>query len=248
VPLAAILLALALLLGLGLKGQLVFNPPYLLLALTFIFYWLVTPVVAYTSAKGYLTTGSLALLFVCLAFFVGVPFSVATGITAVSSPNQTVTLGALGLLVSSVFQFLGAAQASFGSVSVGSERRKLRLTLAVSGVLALCVLIITFSLLSIFPPFFVQGAGITFIDEAVYGLVILFFAAGSLLYARMYLKSKVDTLYVYSLALMLYAIGSFGITQQVAFGDLIVWIGRLSTYVGLIYFLFALLRSRRGNS
>jgi hypothetical protein len=49
---------------------------------------------------------------------------------------------------------------------------------------------------------------------------------------------------MYSLALMLYAMGPFGMTQQVVFGDAIVWVGRLATYFGLIYFLFALLHSR----
>jgi hypothetical protein len=93
----------------------------------------------------------------------------------------------------------------------------------------------------------VENSGITFVDEVTYGFVILFFLVGSLLYLRLYLKSKSDILYMYSLALMLYAIGSFGLTQQVAFGDAVVWIGRLSTYIGLFYFLFALLRSRKGN-
>lgn len=61
-------------LGLGLKGQYTFNPHYLLLALTLIFYLLVTPIVSYISAKGYLANGSLMLLFVSLAFFVGYSF------------------------------------------------------------------------------------------------------------------------------------------------------------------------------
>jgi hypothetical protein len=89
-------------LGLGLKGQYAFNPPYLLVILPFVFYLLVTPVVTYISGKDYLTTGSLALLFVSLAFFVGVPFSVGTAFAA-SSANLTVTFGALGLIVSSAF-------------------------------------------------------------------------------------------------------------------------------------------------
>jgi hypothetical protein len=235
---------LAVLLGLGLKGQYVFNPPYLLLALTFLFYWLVTPVVAYISAKGYLATGSLTLLYVSMAFFVGVPFSIATGLAA-SVPNATVTLGALGLLVSSAFQFLGACQASFGSVSVGGERRKLRLALVFVGVLTASLLIIELSLLGAFPPFFIEDTGITLIDELVYACVILFFLVGSLLYLRLNIKSKSETLYVYGLALMLYCLGSFGITQQVVFGDAVVWIGRVCTYVGLLYFLFALLRSHQ---
>jgi hypothetical protein len=197
---------------LGLKGQYAFNPPYLLLALTILFYLLVTPVVAYISAKGYLATGSVTLIFVSLAFFVGIPFSIGTAAIS-SSPNATVTLGPLGLLVSSAFQLLGATQASFGSVPVGAEHRKLRLTLAYFAVLAVSILIILLGALGVFPAFFVQNSGVTLMDQVVYELVILFFLAGSLLYLRLYLKSKSETLFMYSLALMLYALGSFGITQ-----------------------------------
>jgi len=244
IPVAAVLLTLAVMLGLGLKGQYAFNPPYLLVILTFVFYLLVTPIISLISARGYLATGSLTLLFVSLAFFVGMPFSVATAI-AVSSPSLTVTFGALGLLISSTFQILGAAQASFGSVPVGSERRNLRLTAAYSATLALSVLIVLLGSLSVFPAFFVQNVGATLIDEFVYVLIILFFVTGGLLYLRLYIKSKSETLFIYSLALLLYSMGSFGLTKQVVFGDAIVWIGRLSTYFGLLYFLYALLGNRQ---
>jgi hypothetical protein len=151
----------------------------------------------------------------------------------------------LGLLISSTFQILGAAQASFGSVPVGSERRNLRLTAAYSATLALSILIVLLGSLSVFPAFFVQNVGATLIDEFVYVLIILFFVTGGLLYLRLYVKSKSETLFIYSLALLLYSMGSFGLTQQVVFGDAIVWIGRLSTYFRLLYFLYALLGNRQ---
>ena len=58
IPVAVVALALAFMLSFGMKGQQVFNQPIVLLTLTTFFYWLVTPVVSYISAKGYLTTGS----------------------------------------------------------------------------------------------------------------------------------------------------------------------------------------------
>ncbi|MDQ1279684.1 MAG: hypothetical protein QG670_946 [Thermoproteota archaeon] len=242
IPIILIAVLLAALLGLGLRGQYIFNPPYLLLALSILFYWGVTPIVAYISAKSYLMNGSLTLLFVSLAFIVGVPFSVVAG---GSSPNDSVTLGALGLLVSSALQFSGAAQASFGTVPVGSEHRKTRLVLAFACVLSISGLIILLNLLHVFPLFFVENLGVTLVDQAIYGLIILFFLVSSLLYQRLYLKTKSETLYWYSLALLLYGIGSFGITQQLVFGDLVVWVGRIGTYMGLLYFLAALLSIRR---
>jgi hypothetical protein len=243
IPVVAVVLALALLLGLGLKGHYVFNPPYLLLTLSVVFYFLVTPIVTYISAKAYLTTGSLTLLFVSLAFLVGIPFSIA-GAIASSVPNQSVKVAALGLVVSSFFQFSASLQASFGSVPIGPENRRLRLPVSFIAVLALSVIIIILAFTGVFPVFFVQNAGVTFIDEVFYGAIIFFFLVGSLLYLRIYLKSESSTLYVYSLGLLLYAIGSFGMSQQVVFGDAVVWVGRVSTYIGLLYFLYALIGSR----
>jgi hypothetical protein len=244
IPVAAIFLTLTLMLALGLKGQFVFNSPIALLILTILFYLLVTPIVAYISAKSYLATGSLTLLFVSLAFFVGIPFSISIA-AATSIPDLTVALGALGLLVSSTFQLSGAAQASFGSVPVGSEHRRLRLISVFLAVSVVCVMIVLFGFLGVYPTFFVNNVGITLADTVVYGFIISFFLAGGLLYMRLYLKSKSKTLFFYSLGLILYALGSFGITQQVVFGDAVVWVGRLSTYFGLIYFLYALLGSRQ---
>jgi hypothetical protein len=44
---------------------------------------------------------------------------------------------------------------------------------------------------------------------------------------------------------LLYALGSFGMSQQMVFGDAVVWVGRISTYIGLLYFLYALVGSRK---
>ena len=247
IPIPIFLVIIGLLLGLGLKEVFVFSSPLALLVVSILFYWLVTPAITYISAKGYLNTGSLTLLFISLAFFVALPFSIVSGAVA-SMPNLTVMFAAFGFILSSAFQLCGAAQASFGSVSVGFQNRKLRLTLALMGALILSLVLVILGFLGIFPSFFLQNSGITLVDQVVYAAVILFFALAGLLYLRLYLKSKSRTLYFYSLALILYAIGSFGITQQVTFGDAVVWVGRIATYFGLIYFLYALIGSQRQNS
>jgi hypothetical protein len=55
-------------------------------------------------------------------------------------------------------------------------------------------------------------------------------------------------LYWYTLALVLDAIGAFGVTLQVRFSDIVVWTGRVGLYVATIYFLIAMLSSRKDNS
>ena len=239
---------MAIVLGLGLRGHYAFNPPYLLLALDVLFFWGVTPFVAYISARSYLTSGSFTLLLVSLAFIVGVPFSIADGLSANSSPNVSVIFGALGLLFSSTMQLLGSAHASFGTSSIGSEKRKARLVMSYGLVFFISALVMVLALLPAFPPFFVQATGVTTIDQVVYSLVIAFFLVSGVLYLRLYLGSKNDILYMYALALLLFSIGSFGLTQQLVFGDVVVWIGRASLFAGTLYFLSALLQARTESS
>jgi hypothetical protein len=59
------------------------------------------------------------------------------------------------------------------------------------------------------------------------------------------LKSKSNVLYWFTLALVLEAIGTFGVTLQVRFSDIVVWTGRLGIYFATVYFLIALLGSRK---
>ena len=216
----------------------------MLFALVILFYWLVTPLVSYFSAKGYLINGSMVLLYISAAFLVGLPFSIF-GALASASPNLSVTFAALGLLISSAFQLLGATQASFGSVPVEHKNRKLRILLVLGGVLVLSLLSLLATYFGVLPPFFEENLGTTLIDQLAYTFIITFFLLGSLLYLRLYFKTKSKTLYMYSLGLMLYSIGTFGLTQQLVFGDVVVWLGRATTYVGLLYFLYAFWSSRQ---
>lgn len=69
-----------------------------------------------------------------------------------------------------------------------------------------------------------------------------------MLFLRLYLISKSNALYWYTLALVLDAVGSFGLTLQVRFSDVVVWTGRLGVYVATVYFLIAFLSSRKDNN
>ena len=102
--------------------------------------------------------------------------------------------------------------------------------------------------LNVFPTFFVNGIGVTLTDRIVYAIVIFLFSLNCVLYLRLYFKTKSNVLYWYALALAFDAIGLFGLTLQVRFSDIVVWTGRLGTYFGTIYFLIALLSSRKDNN
>ena len=248
IPVVAVSLLIALTLGLGLRGQYVFDPPYLILVISLTLISAVGFIVAYLSAKSYLARGSLALLFLCTAFVVQSVVPIGSGLASTFSPSATVAIAALGLLVGSVIQLLAAAQASFRSAPIGSEHRKLRLTIAfcITTILSLFVVFLPFW--PGFPSLFVNAAGVTMLNQAIYWVAIVVFVVGSFLFMRLYLRSKSSTLYWYSLALFLWGIGTFGVMWQLRFSDIVAWTGRIGWYIGSLYYLIALESARREPS
>jgi hypothetical protein len=247
IPVVGLAVTLAIELALGLRGQYVFNSALLILALSIAVLCVGGFVVTYLSAKGYLLTGSLTLLFITLAFIVAVGGAIVSAVFANFSANESVTAAAIALLLFSALQLLSSVQASFRSVPIGSEHRKFRLILASSGVFVLFLIMALLIGYGALPSFFMNGIGVTLVDQVVYAIVVLFFGVGSVLFLRQYLKSNSNVLYWYTLALVLDAIGAFGLTLQVRFSDIVVWTGRLGIYLAIVYFLIAL-RSSRKNS
>ena len=241
-------MALVIELALGLRGQYVFNPPYLILGLNIAIVGGVSFIVAYLSGKGYLATGSLTLLLITLSFIAIGTMDSVSGWYANFVPNWAVTTAAIGLLLFSVLQIFGSFQGSFRSVPIGSEHRKTRLTIACLVVFFLSVILSLLIGVNVFPAFFVNGVGVTLTDRIVYAVVIFLFSLNCVLYLRLYFKTKSNVLYWYALALGLDAIGLYGLTLQVRFSDVVVWTGRLGTYIATIYFLIALLSTRKENS
>ena len=227
------------------RGQYVFNPQYLILVIGLTFITGVGLIVAYLSAKSYLATGSLVLLLFSMAFVVQSIVPVGSGLASLFSPSATVAIAALGLLVGSVIQLFAAAQASFRSSLIGAENRKLRLTIAGVTALFLSLLVVFLPFLPGFPLLFVDASGVTLINQAIYVIVIAVFVVGSFLFTRLYLHSKSSALYWYSLALLLWGIGTFGVMWQLRFSDIVAWTGRCGWYIGSLYYLIALRSAKK---
>ncbi|HEX7482786.1 MAG TPA: hypothetical protein VF350_04910 [Candidatus Bathyarchaeia archaeon] len=230
------------------RGQYVFNPPYLILAVALILVTGVGFIVTYLSGKSYLATGSLVLLFFSMAFIVQSIVPIGSGLASLFSPSATVAIAALGLLVGSLIQLIAAVQASFRSVSIGSEHRKIRLTIASAVSLLLSFIVVFLPLLPSFPLLFIDAAGVTLINQAIYVIAIAFFVAGGLLFMRLYLHSKSSPLYWYSLALLLWGVGTFGVMWQLRFSDIVAWTGRCGWYIGSLYYIIALRSAKRGTN
>jgi PAS domain S-box-containing protein len=227
----------------------VFEPPLLLPVLATVFLSVIPVVVAYFSARGYVSSGSRNLLLLgcgMLAFGSG---SLLAGwlIAAPGGPNIAETIHNIGALVGAVFYVTGAILTSAGILpDAGKNGYKLKLILAYLGVLVFTALLTTASLLGTLPPFFIQGVGPMAVRQAVLGIATALFAFASLLFMIQYARTKSDFLYWYSMALALIAVGLSAAFLQKAVGSPIGWAGRSAQYLGGIYFLIAVLTAARG--
>jgi hypothetical protein len=167
----------------------------------------------------YLITSSLTLLIITIAFIYICLVTIIIGWIANLSPNWGVTLNGVDLLLFSGLLLLSSFQASFRSVPIGSENRKLRLTLACIAAIALSGLITLLTVPNVFRTFFINGSGVTLTDQIVFSIAVLLFSVNSILFLRHYLKTKSNVLYWFTLALILDAIGSFGVTLHVQFSN-----------------------------
>jgi hypothetical protein len=229
---------------LGLRGQYVFNSAFVRIVINIALLTAILSVVAYLSAKAYLISGSLTLLIITIAFVYICIVTIAIGWIATLSPNWGVTLNGIDLLVFSALLLLSSFQASFRSVPIGSEHRKARLTLACLGGASISGIMTLLTMHNVFPIFFVNGVGVTLSGQIVFSIAVLLFSLSAVMFLRLYFQSKSRVLYWFTIALVLDALGSFGVTLQLQFSDIVVWTGRIGIYAATIYFLIALLSSR----
>jgi PAS domain S-box-containing protein len=222
--------------------RVVSEPPLLLFILNTLFISVVSFVVAYISARNYLARGSLSFLLLgcgVLAFGSG---NLVAGwlIGPPGGPNAAVTIHNIEALFGSVFHVVSAALAGVTSEKV-SNHRKSKVILAYLGGLAFTTVLTIASIWGAIPPFFIQELGPTLLRQVVLGTAVALFGISSLLFRRLYSKSKEAFQYWYSLALALIAVGLSAVFLQKAVGSPIGWAGRSAQYLSGIYFLIAVL-------
>jgi hypothetical protein len=230
------------------EASLVFEPAYLLLILNVLFLSLAPFVVAYICAKGYVDTGS-ARLFIIGCGMLGFGLAnLAAGLVQMPC-NAVVTIHNTGAVFSGLLQTMLGVLVSVGNPwrITSDSRPKSALTLSLllgyAGVVDFVGLVTIVTLMGVTPVFFAQGVGPTLLRQAVLGTATLLFAFGSIALMRRCLKSHETILYWYSLGLALVAVGLSAVFLQEEVGDPIGWVGRLSQYLGGVYFMVAVLVS-----
>ena len=227
----------------------VFEPPYSILVLNTLFLTGSSLVVALVSSRSYLNGAPSNILVLGCAFLINGIAAAVAGWFFSFSANYTVTIYNTCTLVSSILQL---ANAAFLSQGLGSKSKKsalkLKLAFGYSGSIILIFLVTAIAYYGFAPKFFINDSGATFVDISVLATSILFFAASSLLLMRRQVKSKSPALIWYSLGLVLFAIGLFGVSFEKSLGDPIGWVGKIAQYVGGLYFLIAVIKAGKTES
>ncbi len=244
IPVIAVVITIILMVLFKATGP-VYNPKYLLLILNTIFIAGTGIIVTVISARSYLKDGSINILLLGSATLIAALVALIAGWLSILSSNQNVTIYDSGFMVSSALQLSSALSLLYWN-KLRTSGRKSILAMTYGAVLIFVGLYATMSARDVFPKFF-TNSGATWVDQSVLGISITFFALSFLIYIRKFAKLKSEVLYWYSLALVLFAVGLFGVALQPQFSDSLSWMGRIAQYIGGVYFMIALLRLKTGS-
>lgn len=220
----------------------VFEPPYLLPILNTAFLAVMPFTVAYFAGRSYLTTGSLSIFLIgCALFVFGAGNLVAGSLIDLPTPNSTLTVHNIASVVASILYVMAAFALAEGTTVRFAGRAKTKLFTAFSAILLFVVPLSVATVLGLMPVFFVVGSGPTPLREVVLAVAVILHALAAFFALRLYRQRRMSFLYWFGLALLLTATGLAAVLMQAAVGSPISWVGRVSQYVGGIFFLVAII-------
>ncbi len=219
--------------------QVIYEPPYLLPVLNFIFSTTISLFVAWLAARSYHASGFPPVLFLgCGMLLLGIT-SLAGGIAIhFQHFNTGITIYNIGIWCSGLCHFMGAVTA------LAARERMIRstdisLTGAYAIILGLIALVVLIAFERMTPLFFVQGLGPTPMRQAIMGSGTGLFAMAAVILRVVRRRSPSVFLYWYSLSLGLIACGMFGVLIIRTVGSPLGWAGRTAQYAGCVYMLVA---------
>ena len=214
--------------------------------LTYIFSTGCSLIIAFFAVRTYVFTSTWRVLFLgggALAFGVA---SLLAGWLLTASFNLAVTVSNFGVLLAATLHLLGAIQNPNKNMVANETQKLSNGTIAIlfcSGIAAFFILISMATSNGLFPAFYVSGEGYTLIRYIFSAFYVVFLIASAALYARLYVSSKSDFVYWYSLGLAMIALGLVaGFLGSP--GDPLNWLGRIAQYGGSIYFVVAVVVTR----
>ncbi len=238
-----ILLALVAVAHTAIPPSAFYDPEWLILIGNTLFVGLISLAICYIALRNYTATGRLQILLMgCGVLIFGIGGVVAAVVRNLpDGANCNVTVYNTGALVGACFHFTAAFIILAGvSQDAGAARRKLWLRVGYSGSVLFMALLTAASLRRLTPAFFVQGVGPTALRQGILGTADVLFVFSFLVFIATYVRNKERFVYWYGCALALTAISLTAFLIQHAVGSPVGWLGRISQYLGGVYFLFAL--------
>jgi PAS domain S-box-containing protein len=241
----AVAFAIVLMVAFNFKGP-VFEPPYLEFILQAVFVLGSSIAITIISARAYLNSGSLNVLFLGIAILISGLSSTTAAWAVALSANESVTIGNIGIFISSFIILLSSIFTLSGIGSNGTNNRKL--VLVTSYIISLFV-VGTVALLADFDlmPVFLTQSGPTVVNSVILTVSILLYLESCMMFGWRYWLVKSHVIYWYSLALGLITLSLVAAAFTLSLGDTINWVSRIAFYLSGIYFLMAFL-SRQTNT
>jgi hypothetical protein len=201
--------------------------------------------VAYFAAKVFMFNGSPEMLGLsCAVFALGFGILLYGWLTG-ASLNSRIVAHDSGVLLASVMLSIGAVLRIAGRnlTKSGSRIKLIILLISCLGIIVIIGMVTWLAFRGLIS-FLTPVAGDIGFREIIRGIAVILYVALAIIYIRIYIKSRSNVYYWYSLGLILFASGVVFISQG-ALESRIAWLGRVSEYAGCICFLFSVLDAYR---
>ncbi len=229
-----------------------FDPEWLILTGNTVFITVLCVVVAVIAVRNYLATGRvLMMLLGCgvLVFGVGALLAAAARNLA-DGANLNVTIYNTAALIAALLHFVAAFLIVAGiSPDTDARHRGRSAAVACGGSILAVFLVAAAAFAGLTPAFHIRGVlGFTPLRQAVLGAADVLFGCSCLIFLGTYFRSRERFLYWYACALALTAISLTAFFIQSSVGSAIGWTGRISQYLGGLYFVLSLAAAWRAAS
>ena len=161
--------------------------------------------------------------------------------------DHSIIIHNVSVLITSVVFLFSTIVGACGENKIhdGNANRKYILFCVYASILAAVILVAAAATSGRMPVFFIQGHGSTPIRDVVLVCTIISLAISAAVLMLIYWSFKRSFHYWFSLSLLLFMAGIFGILFQTSFGSLLNWVSRSSQYAGSVYLLIATLEIRK---
>ena len=215
----------------------------LLLVLSFTFYTLVSLGTLYLIGRSFLGSGSPGLLLLECGVVLWSLAGTVGDFVSHGDANINVTIFNTGILLAGLCHLAGTILSL--RPPKGLHAKPLWLAAGCAAALAALWLVSQAALKGWLPVFFIPGQGGTAVRYVALCSAIAMFALSAGLLKANERAARLPFTFWYSLALLMLAVGLFGVMIQLSLGSVVNWLSRTAQWLGGIYLLLAALASLR---